>query len=405
MEIVGENIKQNTTNKASDVEYNKLTNDLLAAGYDAEHFPEYVRIPEEAKYYSNPLDNADGGFIYNRSYSLQFRYRTDCGLDVSADSVIDNLSYMGKDYTIENECPVILCPYNISNCQRKKDFPLNEEGVLSTMCACSKTESYNYENSVEKVEHEYEDMKKRKYQEYSDTHDGRVCINQMQWNKKTMEWSLKYKPLKCVHCSQKFCPVLKKKLSNKRGNVYFDIKSTYYIQDGSFFDGKEVVSIERNKRFFNQPCSIDICENFIKMQKDEIYRKLYWNSFSQFLMYDRMREKPTGLRFEIINIRAISRPSRNIEEDLQILKEGGQVFYTEDNEKILKEAKKDRKIKRQQRIIKKLEDNIIDNGFETLSISERKMAEKLIPQERLKELNDLYEKKEPEPVQLTFDFL
>lgn len=47
-----------------DLEYNKLTIELLAQGFIADSHPDYVKLPGCIPDKANPLKNYDGGFVY-----------------------------------------------------------------------------------------------------------------------------------------------------------------------------------------------------------------------------------------------------------------------------------------------------------------------------------------------------
>ena len=166
-------------------EYNKLTKQLMAAGYTAENFPkDKVHIAHGC--YSrngNPLDNIYGGFEYNRIYCESFIYKTGCGMYVKGKNVISRMGCMGEEWCHENDNPVIRCPYD------KPDCPDNDPRLYGTRggglciqcwCVCHRTdEPYNFEHSFEKAEKERQEEKDRKYQEYSDAHNGRICDRHM----------------------------------------------------------------------------------------------------------------------------------------------------------------------------------------------------------------------------------
>ena len=265
------------------MEYNKLTTELLAQGYTTKHYPDYVQIDSSRLPGNDPLNNLSGGFEYKRWYCNQFVYETGCKKHVLGENVLSSMGYMGIEWSHENDCPVIRCPYDKAECEMNDSRLHGIHGgglCIQCFCVCHRTEeTYDFENSIEKANEERHEEMERKYQEYSDTHHGRVCRNHMYYNERTKEWNLIYEPKDCASlCYSKdgYCPILGKKLSKKRGNVFYDLKTSgIRQQEGSqmsIFDGEPWVYIRKGIRYFKNPCSIDICEAFIKLQSSQILK-------------------------------------------------------------------------------------------------------------------------------------
>ncbi|MBQ7067142.1 MAG: sarcolemmal membrane-associated protein [Lachnospiraceae bacterium] len=381
-------------------EYNLLTQKLLAEGYSVENYPDYVQI-DTSRWGKDPLEKVSGGFEYKRWYSDRLVYKTGCGKYVMGSEVMPHMSYMDVDWTHENNCPTILCPYHKSGCEQNDPRLFETSGF--SFCACHQTEeAYQYDNSIEKVLKEKEQEKERKYQEYAFVHNGRACRNHMYYDEKNGTWSLNYAPLQCVNrCNSAYCPILGREKNKKRGNVYYDLKTSFIRQDGTLFDGEEVVSITKGKQFFKAPVSMDICEAFIKLQSGEIYRKYLWEQGTLFMMMNKT------WKFEILNIRAESKPSRDLLKDLEDIKAGIDIVHESDLIKRQKEFEQARKSKRQEKEIKKLENKILQTGYDNLSPygADRRHADKWLTKERIAELEKLRLQKEMEernkPVQLS----
>ena len=54
--------------------FNKLTERLIAEGYTAEHHPDYVKVA------GNGLNNIYGGFEYIKAYRDEMTFETPCGM-------------------------------------------------------------------------------------------------------------------------------------------------------------------------------------------------------------------------------------------------------------------------------------------------------------------------------------
>lgn len=393
--------------------YNNLTQRLLDEGYTAENYPK-DKVHIAGGCYSgngNPLDNIYGGFEYNRIYCDAFTYKTGCGMHVVGKNVINSMGFCGEEWCHENDNPVIRCPYDKPNC------PMNDERLngmfgsgtcIQCFCVCHKTEEhYDYENSFEKAEKDRQEEKNRKYQEYSDAHNGRICSRHMIYNERTREWHMNYEPYSCAkmcYSQNGYCPVFGRELSKKRGNVYYDLKTNGIVKQQeeqcSIFDGEQWTHIEKGMRVFDKPCSMDICEAFVKVQSDEILHNYEVNHSTEYI-FDK------SFKAEILNIRAESKPSRDLIQDLQDIKDGITIVHASDSEKRMKEQKKERRKLAQQKKIAKLEKVLIDVGYENLEpySMDRVHADKWLDPERLEELEQLRQQKikeeQEKPIQLS----
>lgn len=393
--------------------YNLLTQRLLSEGYTADNYPK-DKVHIAGGYHTastGPLDNVYGGFEYNRVYSDNFLYKTGCGMYVKGSNVLTHMGYMGEEWCHENDNPVVRCPYDKAEC------PLNDNRLhgifgggtcIQCWCVCHKTDDpYDYEHSFEKAEKDRQDEKSRKYQEYSDAHNGRVCQNHMYYNERTREWNMYYEPARCARmcfAQNGYCPVLDRKLNEKRGNVYYDLKTSGVKKQTeaqhSLLEGERWTHIEKGMRVFKNLCSMDICEAFIKVQSDKILSDYKINHSMECLL-------DKSFRVEILNIRAESKPSRDLMQDLQDIRDGIEISHASDNEKQKKEAKKEKRNLAKQKNIERLEKKIIEVGYENLveySV-DRVHADKWLTPERLEELEQIRQQKikeeQEKPVQLS----
>lgn len=234
----------------------------------------------------------------------------------------------------------------------------------------------------------------------------------MYYNERTKEWNLIYEPKSCASlCYSKdgCCPILGKKLSRKRGNVFYDLKTSgIRQQEGeqiSIFDGEPWVHIRKGIRYFKKPCSIDICEAFVKLQSSQILEDYNINhSFEKWI-------DPTWT-VEILNIRAESRPSRDLIQDLEDLKNGIFISYDEEGEKQKKQRKRERREKAVKKKVERLEKKIIETGYENLEpySLDKIHTDKWLDRERIEELQNIRQQKikeeQEKPVQLSiFDYM
>lgn len=391
-------------------EYNNLTKRLLEEGYTASCYPEYVQICSSRFTGSDPLNNIAGGFEYKRYYRDSIVYKTGCGRYIMGNHVLDNMSYI-VEWSHENDNPVFRCPYDKPKCEYNDSRLYGTCGgslCIQCWCTCHSTdEPYDYENSIEKEDKKRKEEKEQKYQEYVDAHDGRVCQNHMFYNERTRIWAQQYDPIRCAYmcfAQNGYCPILGRQLSKKRGNVYYDLKesgATKKIDDQiGLFDSDRWERATKGIRFLKKPCSMDICEAIVKTQTDKI-KHHYEINHSLEKMFDKT------WKFEIYNIRAESKPSRDLLQDLQDLKEGIPIIYEDDQIKKRDAEKKIHRQKNKEKAIKRLEKKLIEIGYKNLPETsiDRVHADKWFGQDRLDELENIRQQKIKEewekPVQLS----
>ncbi len=398
-------------------EYNELTKRLLAEGYTAENYPkDKVHIANGCYGRNgNPLDNLYGGFEYNRIYYESFVYKTGCGMFVKGKNVLGDMGFMGEEWCHENDNPVIRCPYDKAECpdnDSRLHITFGGGLCIQNWCVCHRTgEPYDYENSFEKAEKEREEERDRKYKEYSDAHNGRICENHMFFDERTRTWALHYDPSRCArlcYSQNNHCPIMGKQLSKKRGNVYYDVK-TSVIPDMrnkqiSMFDQEKVVSITKGIRFFDKPCSMDICEAFVKANAEEKINSYYQDNHS----FEKLIN-PTW-EFEILNIRAEQRESRDLMQDLLDIRDGIRITHASDSQKEKKEQKSQKWQQAKEKRIAAMEKRVLSVGYGNMETFEQDRACKLLGFDRIDELEEIREEKikeeQEKPVQLSlFDMM
>ena len=400
-------------------EYNELTKTLLAAGYNADMFPkDMVHIASHSCFdRQDPLNNFYGGFEYNRAYSSSLIFRTGCGKFVLGQNVLSGMSCNGKEWSLENFNPVIRCPYDKPDCPDNDPLLHGTVGgglCIQCWCSCHPTDAaYDYENSFEKADQDRQAEKKRKYQEYSDAHNGRVCPNHMYYDERTREWNLCYDPGDCarIRCSG-FCPILNKELDRKKGNVFYDIKvsARRYDLDGTLFEGQIDTTVTKGIRKFKHPVSMDICRSYIKLCQQDLIRDVMLNDYHSELFF----AKHYGRQFsvDVLNIRAEQRECRDLIQDMEDIRSGIKVQHASDTEKRQKTEKSQRRSKAKQMKIQRLEKKLLNVGYQNMEPNslDRIHADKWLGEERIQELEALRLQQEQEqkisPQQITIaDFM
>lgn len=377
--------------------YNKLTRMLLEKGYSVENYPkDKVRIAGGC--YSknnNPLENMYGGFEYIRKYADSIVYQTGCGLFVKGSHVISNMGFQGEEWSHENDNPVIRCPHDKANCRENDPRLYGEQGgglCIQCFCVCHQTKKrYVYEQSFEYEQMLLQAEKEKKYQEFADARKGIVCERHMYYDERKREWHMRYEPESCArlcYSQNGYCPILGKNLSKKRGNVYYDLKITGKIEHNNFgeqtslFDGNSWSKVEKGIRYFDKPCSIDICDAFVGMRGKAFVQADYErkHSFEMFAHPDK--------KIEILNVRAESKASRDLMHDLQDIQNGIAVIHASDSEKKEKVLKKEKREAAKKKRIARLEKKLLAVGYENLPnySSDKIHADKWLGDARIAEL-------------------
>ena len=90
------------------------------------------------------------------------------------------MSYMGIEWTFENDMATIHCPYEKRECKLKHEY-LQEHGVLRYDCEVHMTEEeYCYEGSVEHILKLHDDEIRRQEVGFGLQKKGRVCREHIQ---------------------------------------------------------------------------------------------------------------------------------------------------------------------------------------------------------------------------------
>lgn len=393
-------------------EYNLLTEKLLEAGFTTENHPDHVQICASKRPGTSPLNNLEGGFVYKKRWIFEKAFKTPCGIQCKGISCHSGMGYMSIDWTYENDMATIRCPYHKDDCNLKHELLQGLEGVLEGICNVHMVdEEYQYEGSIEHLQKLYDDEIQRRKVSFILQKHGRVCPEHMRYDKDSEEWVMHYHPAICARsrCRGR-CPVLGRQLDKKRGNVYYDLKTTFprYDLDGTLFEGQTDTSIIKGKRMFDNPISMDICRIFVKLCKDEIIQKEEMKHHRQLFFAEYHRRE---FSIEVLNIRAEQKESRDLLQDLQDIKDGIKISHDSDNKKETAEVKKEDRKKSRESQIAALEKRLIEVGYWNLEeySPERRHADKWLPSERIDELEVIRQKKikeeQEKPVQLSlFDF-
>lgn len=386
-------------------EYNKLTQRLLAEGYTADNYPDYVKIGGGNFGKGDPLDNFYGGFEYTREYREKMVFVTGCGLFVKGSELgFGAMSFNGIEWTVENNCPVITCPLRPDSCDKRFSQSLGGAGggglVKIFQCDLRQTdEPYDYERSIRKVRNDIDAEQHRQLEEYIRRKKGHYCVWHAHYNYWSKTWKQIYNPMQCArHCQNigKTCNLTGKEISKKRGNVFYDLKVTRIHHEEDLFRGQEEITITKGIRFLDHPTSVTICEQIAKRCKDDIQQRAAGRLHAEILL--------KGIKVETVNVRVEQRESRDLLQDLEDLQAGIKISYDSDNKKQAKEEKSARKQAAKEARIRKIEKKILEVGYSNLDGDQYK-ADKLLDPDRIEELEAERQRimieKENEPKQMS----
>ena len=352
-------------------ELNKLTQRLLNEGYTKDNPPDYVR--EWNDFY--------GGWEYTYRYQSVLVFKTPCGLLVKGSHWSSGTMYFGGiEWTLENGNPVIRCPHNKAGCE--KNHPVLRDVVSFgnlVQCCCSETaEEYEYSKSVDKAFDDIEAYREKLFEEFKAQKKGRVCKPSCHFDESENRWIQHYNPIDiCSKALCRYCPVLGKDLSSKKGNVFYDVKTVVADTEEGLFNQGDIVTVTKGKRLLDKNVSIDICEIIARQFIKQISHKYRMRHHREVFFSEHYGIK---YDFEILNVRAETRESRDLEQDLEDIRNGIKVIHHSDSERM---KKADSKVKRQKALnakIKKCRKMLKETGFDHLDTSNqiriRKMVEK-----------------------------
>ena len=362
------------------MELTKVTKELLAAGWTKDQTPEGFR----------PWNDFYGGWEYKESVFRKFVFRTPCGMLVKGTKVIDNMFFMGVDWMVENDNPVINCPYYaLRDCSMRHPllrdkFVYNYKssaGEIKHCSVCRTDVPWDYENSVEKVLDANEHEEDALWDVFLQQHKGRACRHQCHFNRSEKKWYIHYDPNICVRYNCSYCAILNKPISEKKANVYYDLKKSHIQTGQGFMPDETICTITKGIKHLR--ASETICEAIVKYGRRWIQSTVYLQNHS-FCYF--------GGSVEVMNLRYEKRESRDLLQDLQDVSAGITVYHQSDLIKQNKAAKSARRKESQKRREERFKKLIRTNGFEGLSTSDQIRARKHLSPLEIKQAEQEYRK-------------
>lgn len=337
-------------------ELNKLTQQLLAEGFTKENPPsDYVS-----------WDDFGGGWQYHPIQTKEMCLKTPCGLLQKA-WFINEMSFGGVNWCLENDNALIYCPYQNKGCTKNNPLIRDLKIGYGFFCEVKITdETYDYEKSAMKVEGRRIQLEEEKIAEFAKTCKNGYCREQVRINHATGELWLDDDPGVCLMHYCTYCTLRKQPVSDKKGNVFYDIKTSKLVKGDGFLPDEMKVSIIKGVRYFEKNRSVTHCEWVAanpQMIQERVEHKYHADLF--FSKYH-------GQHFEVeaMNIRAAVRESRDLDRDLEDIANGFSITHASDLAAAEKERKHNNKVKSQQSKINRIKKRIETSGIENLEKSD-----------------------------------
>ncbi len=293
------------------------------------------------------------------------------------------MSYMGVEWMVENDNPVINCPfYSLRECPMRHPLLagktlynyISRIGNFKFCAVCRTSLPWRYENSVEKVLDENSAEENVLWEAFAKKHHGRVCKQQAYFDRTEKKWHLRYDPRQCPQYCCNYCTILNKPISQKKVNVYYDLKKTWVEPGTGFIPEETKVTVTKGIKLLR--ASETICEAVIKVCGKDIQRTAQLNQHA-FLFF--------GGTVEVLNLRVDRRPTRDLLQDLQDVENGITVVHQSDVDKSRKAVKHEKRILSQNRRVERFQKMIRTTGFRGLSAADQRRAKKHLTEAQIQQ--------------------
>lgn len=364
-------------------EINELTRQLLDEGF----------TPEDTPPGTHPYQDYYGGWTYTGEAIRRIVWETPCGLLVHGRHFTNgHMSYRGVDWMPENNNPVVPCPkFPSEPCPLRNPLlniqqsSLNSDDVVY-QCDCHATDRpYTFEGSVDEVHKQVWDEADRLWEQFKESHKGRVCRHQSRYGRTTKTWSTGYCPMECAYWVPgcRYCSVLAKELERRKGNVFYDLRRTWTEKGFGLFPDRQKVSVVKGCKLLDKTVSLTICEAIVKYGKQTVENRIRLK-FHHDLFFDK------SLEITVENLRFARVDTRDIVQDLQDVANGIEVTHAADSLKAAKEQKKARRDAAKADRIKKMERMILAKGWDNLDTTWKMRAQRNLGRDRIVELMEAH---------------
>lgn len=344
-----------------------------------------------------------GGWEYDGKTAAAMTFETPCGLLVnSAHWMNGHMAFMGMEWTVENGNPTVTCPRFLPG-PCPMNHPLLQGQALMggverlTICACHRTERpYTYEGSVDEAHDQVWAEADRLFEEFDRAKGGRACKQQSRYNRTTRQWRMEYDPQECARLGVcRWCKVLQTEISPKKGNVFYDLKTTWTEPGEGLFQDEARTMVTKGIKLLEKPVSMTLCEAIVKYGRHRVIRNYHLSRHNELFC------NPT-VKIELQNFRAARMDVRDLIQDLQDVRDGIEVRHQADDTKADKEQKRKRLAAAKAKKLAKLEARVLQDG-PALESYVLDRAFRLLGRERVEELLEQWE--EPKPKKAEYEQL
>ena len=375
-------------------ELNEVTKELLAQGYTRDQTPPGMK----------PWKDFDGGWTYTWQVGASLVFETPCGLLVKGSHWSSGtMWYAGREWSMENNCPTVSCPYGQKQfCELRHELLQPEHYCSGTLgliftCDCHRTEKpYRYEESWDKVNDDEQAEEDRLWLVFAAAHHGRVCRAHSHYNRNKREWTFCYDPYRNCRVNSlgcRYCAVLGRALSGKKANVYYDLKVTKTVKGCGLIPDEERITITKGIRALDKQIPEEVCDAIARVSLKEIQWHVNLNHHSETWF--------TGAKFEVINLRSERRDVRDLDQDLADIASGIEVVHKSDVEAAAKQAKHEKRAASEEKRRSALQKKIEASGYDGLSDADKRRARKKFSQAEIRCMEKDAEEN-PIPEQISF---
>lgn len=362
------------------METNKISRKLLAEGWTKDQTPPGMR----------PWSDFNGGWTYDWRHREDVVFEAPCGLlwKRTEFSTAGHMSFMGVEWCEENDCITATCPHFDRQEPCMLNHPLlreqNFQGAGGRLCPCALHETekpWRYEQSAKKVHDENGRIMEERWTAFAASRRGRVCRHQATYNRSTRQWSAWYDPIECARWGGacRHCSILDADLSEKKGNVFYDLRIDRKVPGTGFIPDTVQTEIIKGKKLLDRQCSITIAESIARRSRKKIQETEEMRHHAE-LFFQQI------IRIEVQNIRAERKETRDLRQDLRDISEGITVRHASDDEKAAKERKRENRKKAADAKVQRLEAMVMEGGFEDQPERLKHRMKKYLGYARIEEL-------------------
>ena len=320
-------------------ELNKLTEHLLWLGYTKENPPEGYR----------PWNDLYGGWEYSAKQERNMIVEAPCGTVSLASNIVGSMGYANIDWCLENDNAIMRCPFGKIDCEQNHPLLKNMHSEM-VMCAVKIIDrEFDYELSAEAIEERNRQNHEEAIKAFARTQDH-FCRQHLCYDKYTNKFWIDFHPIYCGNCS--YCTMIKEKIEGPKGNAFYDLKIRRLIDGYGFVPSEWKTNIIKGIRLFEKNKSLKWCEICaLPEHRRDIERKVKDKYFTE-LHFAKYHGK--GFEYEILNVRAEKRESRDIDQDLEDIANGCSITHMSDMLAAEKDAKRERRAKAKDKKVQRL---------------------------------------------------